>query len=183
MSEPVHALRMSSDEFIARAMQQPKGKRYELFEGEVVAMPPERSAHALLKLRIARRLAEAVEAAGLSCEVYGDGMAVFVDQHTTYEPDATIRCGEPLPGDAVKVLDPVVAVEGTSPSTQSLDAGAKLADYFRVPSVRHYLVARTKDRALIAHTRDEAGTITTRVIRSGAVELDPPGIVVRGLFG
>lgn len=182
MSDPARLPRMTSDEFIAWALQQPKGKRYELYGGEVVPMAPERSVHALMKLRVARRLAEAVEAAGLPCEVFPDGMTVVVDEHTSYEPDAMIRCGESLPDDAV-VLDPVVVVEVTSPSTQSLDTGDKLADYFRVPTVRHYLIVRTKQRAIVLHSRGDAdGTITTRIIRDGTVELDPPGIAVRGLF-
>ncbi len=49
-------------------------------------MAPERAAHGRAKLRIARRLAEAIEAAGLACEAYVDGMAVEVDAHTLYEP-------------------------------------------------------------------------------------------------
>jgi Uma2 family endonuclease len=183
MSDPARLPRMTSDEFIAWAMQQPEGKRYELAGGEVFAMAPERSVHALTKGRIYRRLAEAVEAAGLPCTVYPDGMAVVVDESTTYEPDAMLRCGEELSEDTVKVFDPLVVIEVASPSTQSLDANDKLADYFRVPSLRHYLMVRTKGKIVLHYARDEAGVITIRIIRDGVVELDPPGIVVRGLFG
>ena len=42
----VTKLRMNADEFIAWAMNQPKGQRYELVGGEVVAMAPERSTRA-----------------------------------------------------------------------------------------------------------------------------------------
>ncbi len=183
MSDPLRLPRMTSDEFIAWAMEQPKGRRYELVAGEVVAMAPERAVHVRAKFRIAKRLEEAVQAAGLPCEVFTDGMTVQVDQDTSYEPDAVLRCGELLPDDAVRVPDPLVVVEVASPSTQSLDAGAKLADYFRLPSLRHYLIVRPKGSIVIHHARDEAGTITTRIIRDGAVELDPPGIAVHGLFG
>jgi Uma2 family endonuclease len=62
-------VRMTSDEFIAWAMKQPEDRHYELAAGEVVAMAAERSAHALTKSRIWRRLAEAIEAAGLPCDV------------------------------------------------------------------------------------------------------------------
>ena len=116
MSSPAHA-RMTSDEFIAWTMSRPDEGRYELVAGEVVAMPPERSSHALIKFQVARRLAEAVEAAGLQCTVYPDGMAVEVDAETTYEPDALVRCGAPLADDAVKITDPVIVVEVLSPST------------------------------------------------------------------
>jgi hypothetical protein len=40
---------MTSDEFIAWAMEQPETEHYELIDGEVVAMVPERSAHALTR--------------------------------------------------------------------------------------------------------------------------------------
>src|SRR5208283_5297082 len=114
MSEPVTA-RMTTDEFVAWAMEQPGGQRYELVAGEVIAMAPERSAHARTKFNIARRLAEAVERQGLTCQVYPDGMAVEVDDTTIYEPDALIRCGPPLPGSAVTLNDPIIVVEVLSP--------------------------------------------------------------------
>lgn len=145
-------------------------------------MAPERSSHALTKGKVFRRLADAVEAAGLACTVYPDGMVVEIDDATTYEPDAMVRCGAPLPDDAVKVTDPVIVVEVLSPSTRARDAGAKLEDYFRLPSVRHYLILKTENQTVIHHERDAAGGITTRIIRNGSVHLDPPGIVVRDLF-
>lgn len=93
-------LRMTADQFIAWAMEQPEGKRYELVAGEVFAMSPERVGHARGKLRFATRLAAAIEAGGLSCEAFGDGLAVRVDADTVYEPDAMVRCGTPLDDDA-----------------------------------------------------------------------------------
>lgn len=181
MTEPART-HMTSDEFIAWAMERPKGERYELVAGEIVPMAPERSAHALTKGQVFRRLADALEAAALPCTAYPDGMAVEIDAATTYEPDALVRCGMPLPGDAVKVTDPVIIVEVLSPSTRARDAGAKLEDYFRLPSVRHYLIVKTQNRTVIHHVRDAAGGIATRIIRDGTIVLDPPGIVLRDLF-
>src|SRR5690348_3733586 len=124
---------MTSDEFIARAMEQPETEHHELVDGEVVAMAPERSGHSLTRFHIARRLAEAVEAGSLPCHVHPGGMAVEVDDHTVYEPDALVRCGEQLPAGAIRVTDPVIIVEVQSPSTSSRDVGPKLIDYFRLP--------------------------------------------------
>ena len=45
--------RMTVDEFLAWAMAQPEG-RFELVDGKVVTMAPERVAHARLKARIWR---------------------------------------------------------------------------------------------------------------------------------
>ena len=137
----------SADDFIAWAINRPEGRRWELAQGQPVAMAPERAAHTRMKLRIARRLEDAVAQAGLPCEVFVDGMAVQVDETTVYEPDVLMRCGASLPDEAVKVTDPMIVVEVVSPSSQSLDSGAKLIDYFRVLSVRHqgYVIVRTKD--------------------------------------
>lgn len=170
--------RMTADEFIAWAMERPEGERYELNAGEIVGMAPERVAHARAKGAIYRRLAEAVEAAGLPCEVYPDGMSVAVDADTVYEPDVMLRCGPPLDNDVVRVTDPVVLVEVLSPSTRGVDVGEKLAGYFRLASVRHYLIVRPGGKVVIHHTRDAAGEITTRLVHEAPIRLDPPGILI-----
>ncbi len=179
MSERAHT-RMTSDEFIAWAMHQ--DGRYELASGYVVAVAPERAAHARAKAHIWRRLTEAIEAADLPCEAYPDGMSVEIDDNTTYEPDALVRCGPPLPPDAVKLRDPIIVVEVLSPDSVARDSGAKLADYFRLPTVRHYLIMRTEDRVLIHHARGGDGAIATRIIRDGRLVLDPPGIALPDCF-
>jgi Uma2 family endonuclease len=109
-------------------------------------------------------------------------MSIEVDANTLYEPDVMVRCGAPLPDDTLKTSDPLIAVEVLSPSTRARDAGAKLEDYFRLPSVRHYLIVKTENRTVIHHERDEAGAITTRILRNGTVQVDPPGILLRDFF-
>ena len=137
-----------------------------------------------VKARVFNALADGIERGGLACEAFPDGMAVQVSADTVYEPDAQVRCGPPLPGDEVKILDPVVVVEVLSPSTRAYDAGAKLAGYLRMPSVRHYLLLDTKGRLVIHHERSANGDIATRIAHEGLVRLDPPGIAldVAGLF-
>jgi Uma2 family endonuclease len=175
--------RMTADEFIDWAMCQPEGHRYELVAGEVVAMAAQRSGHSLMSARIVTRLSIAVEAKGLPCFVYGDGMAVEVDSATVYEPDVMVRCGAPLSDDTLKVADPLIIVEVKSPSSGARDAGVKLAGYFQRPSLRHYLIVATDIRTVIHHYRDDSGTLLTRIVRDGAIVLDPPGIELRDLFG
>lgn len=173
---------MSADEFLDWTMGQPDGRRYELAAGKVVAMAPERVSHARCKAEIFVKLREAVRSRGLPCEVYVDGMAVRIDTTTVYEPDVLLRCGNPLPDDAIVITDPLILVEVLSPSTSYLDAGAKLEDYFRLSSVRHYLIVKTQNHSVIHHARGLDGTITTRILRDAPVELDPPGIVLSGIF-
>ena len=181
MSEPAQR-RMTSDEFIAWAMEQPEAKHYELINGEIVTMAPERASHVRAKARIWRRLEDAIEAARLPCEALTDGMSVEVDGHTVYEPDALVRCGEPLPPNSIKLSDPVIIVEVQSPSTSSRDVRRKLVDYFQLPSLRHYLIMIAEDRTIIHHARGDNGIILTRIVRDEPIILDPPGITLTDCF-
>lgn len=182
MSEPAKR-RMTAEEFVAWAMEQPEGQRYELWDGEVVGMASERVAHARAKLHAVNALNRAAETAGLPCEGLPDGVALRVDARTIHEPDAMLRCGPPLPGDTVLVEDPVIVVEVLSPSPRSVDSSRKLVTYFSVPSIHHYLILDPAKRVILHHARGEAGTITTRIVQGGPLRLDPPGIMLDGLFG
>ena len=105
-------------------------------------------------------------------------MAVEANSAIVYLPDALARCGEPLPDDAVKVTEPVIVVEVLSPSSRAHDTGAKFEDYFRLASVRHYLIIKTENRTVVHHRRDADGTIQTSIVRRGALLLEPPGLPV-----
>ena len=169
--------RMTAEEFVVWAEQQPSG-RYELFEGEVLAMAPERIAHARAKVDIFDRLRAAIKEAGLPCEAFLDGVGFAVDQQTVFIPDVMVRCGDP-PDDQLSLLsDPVIVVEVLSPSTQGTDTSIKLEQYFSVGSVMHYLIVRTSSPVLIHHRRTDDG-IATRIVKPGPLHLDPPGITLR----
>jgi Uma2 family endonuclease len=168
------ALRLSRTEFHQWTATQPQG-RFERVDGAVVAMAPERWVHARLKARIWRALDREISLAGLPCQAAPDGMTVEVDKDTDYEPDALINCGQPIPDDATAAPNPVVIVEVLSPGTAHVDAGEKLADYFRVPSVQHYLLVRAS-RPEIIHHRRSGDRIETLIVRQGHVDLTPPGI-------
>ncbi len=105
-------------------------------------------------------------------------MAVRIDAGTVYEPDAAVRCnGEPIPDDAVEYGDPLVVVEVLPPPSRSLDSGAKLIDYFRVRSLRHYLVVDAIRPLVVHYQRTATGAIKTSIV-DGEVLLDPPGLTL-----
>ena len=168
---------MTVDEFIPWAMAQPRG-RFELVRGEVVAMAPERARHALAKGQAYVALRTAVKAAGLPCTVFPDGMTVRVDQHTAYEPDAAVQCGAVVDPDQSVLDAPVIVVEVLSPSTGTVDRSAKLVDYFKVESIRHYLVIDPERRVVTHHARRAPGEIATRIMAAGELRLDPPGLTL-----
>ena len=157
--------------------------RFELSGGEIVAMAPERIAHTRAKAEAWAALKPAIAARGLGCEALADGVSVRIDDRTVYEPDALVRRGPKAPGDAMEVGDPDIVVEVVSPSSRGVDTGVKLADYFRLPTLRHYLIVQTEGRAVIHHRRDGIA-IATRILHEGTLALDPPGleIGIAGLF-
>jgi Uma2 family endonuclease len=167
--------RLSRDEF--RQWAEGQKPRYERIAGEPVAMSPERAVHVRLKYRIWAALDRAIKASSLDCEVIGDGITVEIDDDTDYEPDAVVNCGPPIHPDAIVANNPVVVVEVLSPSTQSIDTTDKLADYFRVPSIRHYLIVRARRREIVHHYRSGDG-IVSRIVNLGSIRLDPPGIAL-----
>jgi Uma2 family endonuclease len=168
---------VTADAFIAWALEQPEG-RFELDNGTVVAMPPERVSHSRAKSRVWLALRTAIAARGLACEALPDGATVRVNDRTVYGPDALVRCGPPLSGDAVEIPDPVVVVEVVSPSSRGIDRGVKLAGYFSLPELRHYLIVDTDKRVVIHHRRDEEGQIRVGIVHDGPLALDPPGLVI-----
>jgi Uma2 family endonuclease len=168
--------KLSRAEFRSWAAQQPRG-RFERVDGEVIAMAPERVIHARVKARVFRALSVAIAVAGVPCEALPDGVTVEIGDGTDYEPDALVNCGEKVSDDAVAAPNPVVIVEVESPSTRGVDSGVKLADYFRVSSVFHYLIVRTKQRVVIHHRR-AGDSIATAIVRDGPIRMDPPGISV-----
>ena len=171
-------LTLTADAFLAWAEEQPGDARFELIGGRVVAMGTERVVHARTKFRAVTALGAAIASAGLGCEAFIDGVALRIDEASVYVPDAFVRCGPELPGDANTVVDAIIVVEVLSPSTRAVDMNAKLGGYFRMASLHHYLIVDCDERMVVHHRRGKAGAIETRIVRDGSIALDPPGLVL-----
>jgi Uma2 family endonuclease len=167
---------MTVDEYLAWVEGQPG--RYELDDGGILKMSPEGAGHAKIKARVHAALFAGVRAARLPCHVLPDGMTVRIDQFTAYEPDALVYCGEELAPTAVEVPNPVIVVEVLSPSTRHIDLSKKLAGYFKVASVAHYLIVDPLEPSIVHHARSSGDTILTRIVTAGEIALDPPGLAL-----
>ncbi len=181
MSEAAAQL-MTVDEFLVWG--EGREGRWELREGVVVSMSPERVAHLDVKGNAFSALKAAIREANAPCRVYPDGATVRISKRTAFEPDALVRCGRPLPGDALEIRDPVIVVEVLSPSTEAYDRGAKVEGYFSLPSVMHYLILDADQRKVVHHERGGGDVVETRILASGLLRLDPPGLelTVESLF-
>ena len=168
---------MNVDEFLVWA--EGREGKFELDDGTVVAMAPERLVHGRMKVSIQTALANAIRAAGLACESILDSIAVRITPTTSYVPDVLVHCGERLAGDVRETASPVVVVEVLSPSSEYRDVGIKLRGYFSVAAIRHYLIVHPEQRLVIHHARGEGDVIATRILAEGPLVLDPPGLAIR----
>ena len=176
---------LSVDDFIAWSLAQPEPVRADLIDGAIHAHAAERIFHLRVKHKAAMALDAALSKAKLSCHVLPDGATVRISETSAFEPDALVYCGPELPGDAIEVPNPVIAVEVLSPESEKRDMRDKLDGYFRVSSIEHYLILDPEERLVIHHTRGQGDVRGTRIVRSGELRLDPPGIIVdvADLFG
>jgi Uma2 family endonuclease len=176
MAEAARKSRMTVAEFLDWYRHQPG--RYELVQGVPVAMAPGRVRHNLAKARMWRALDDATRRAGLPCTVLTDGIGVMIDDEHWREPDAAVQCGSVPDFNAIMLDRPLIVVEVISPSSESQDTTEKLPEYFGVPSIMHYLIVDAEKRYIIHHQRGGAGDVLTRIVRSGDILLDPPGMTV-----
>lgn len=168
--------RMNVDEFLAWAEDRPG--RFELVDGEVFAMSPERVRHAEVKAAAYLALRSALKQAQHACYALPDGVSVRIDRDTVFEPDAVVYCGARADPDATEIGNPVIVVEVQSPSTRAVDSGLKLTRYFSLASVMHYLIVDPVRRLVIHHRRAEGGLIETRIATRETLDLTPPGLTL-----
>jgi Uma2 family endonuclease len=166
--------RLTVDQYFTWAAEHPG--RYQLFDGVVFATPPRTVGHIERRVATCAALHNAIQSKCLHCFALPNGLAVRIDDATAYEPDALVYCGEKLPSTAIEVPAPVVVVEVLSASTRSIDLSVKLADYFRLPSVMHYLIVDPDRRRVVHHARGPGDVIATRIVTEGTIRLDPPGL-------
>jgi Uma2 family endonuclease len=169
--------RMTAEEYL-RWSQSQDGGRHELVGGEVVMMSPETVRHVHVKSEAWLALRNAIKRAGVPCQAFADGVSVRIDKHMVREPDISVQC-KPADPDALALDAPVIVAEVVSPTSVRSDTGAKVGEYFSIPTLRHYLIIDPFNMFVIRHSRSESTTvIETEVCRSGSLVLDPPGITV-----
>ena len=152
--------------------------RYELVDGEVRAMGRDRVAHNRAKTRAFAAVASAVANADVDCEAFVDGIGVARNDRNFRLPDVVVNCG-PIEPDATIAPNPVIVVEIVSPSSEERDVHIKLAEYFEIGSMQHYLILYPARNLVVHHSRNrETGRIEASFVSAGSVTLDPPGLEI-----
>lgn len=167
---------MSVEEFAVWAEAQPE-KHWELFEGVPELQESQTWGHARLIRRIERLVEDEISAKGLSLLVGGQGLVVKASPNTAFEPDILVFEG-PMGDRDIVAAAPVIVFEVLSPSTERKDLTVKLAGYFNVPTIVHYVIVDWEGRELIHYARRGDGVSLPAILREGCLALDPPGLTL-----
>jgi Uma2 family endonuclease len=122
-------------------LEEETGLRHEFLDGRVWAMSGGSPRHSAIKVNLVAFLRTALR--GSPCRPYDSDLKVRVlgSGLATYA-DATVICGAIVrdPDDPNAAINPSVAVEVISRSTEAWDRGWKWEHYRSVDSLRHYLL-------------------------------------------
>lgn len=146
--------KMSVEEFLDFA--ESSEQLYEYIDGELHPMTTPTFRHNIIGSNIAFSLRTLL--AGSNCQVLGMGQGVRAGETRLLIPDVCVVCEAPLlEADTRILLNPILVVEVTSPSSIDRDRVMKRDYYGDVSSIQAYLVV-DQHRALVElHTRSESG--------------------------
>ena len=147
MAEPARRL-WTLDEFLA--FDDGTERRYELLDGQLVAMAPASDVHGALVMRLGRRIGNALPP---GCEIIAEAGIVPPERADSwYEADLAVTCAG-LTGQQF-LAEPILIIEVLSPSTAATDRDRKLPDYRTIPSLQDILVVSSGEPR-IEHFRRE----------------------------
>jgi Uma2 family endonuclease len=198
MLKPITPIqRMNAEDFMIWAEAQPReAGKFELWDGEVIMTrgpsdgPPElqseRSQHWDVNGIIFAAFREAIKQAKLPCHAVVDGASVELatlgqtakGEDRVVVPDVLVYCGPKVRRDEMAVPNPLIVVEVLSPGTANFVATGKMDGYFKHPSIQHYLVVNADKPLVVHHQRGADEVWSTRIVSSGRLILDPPGLDV-----
>lgn len=130
--------------------------KHEFDDGQIRAMGGGTNEHARMAMALGLQLGLQLE--GRPCAIYSADGRVRIGGLITY-PDLSIACAKTYLDleDRNAQLNPCVLVEITSPSSERYDRGKKRLRYFKIPSLREYVIVSHTERAIDVYARDVGG--------------------------
>jgi Uma2 family endonuclease len=145
MAEVAARPRYSLKEYLV--IEEMSGVRHEYLDGQILAMAGGTPEHGHICANLIALLANRLE--GRPCAVFTSDVRVRVQATglDTY-PDVSVVCGraERDSEDRDALVNPIVLVEVTSPSTEAYDRGTKLDHYKGIPSLREVVLVAHAER-------------------------------------
>ena len=146
------------------ALEKASDARFEYWDGEIVLMSGGSLAHGTISSNVHLSLGSALR--GGRCRAFTGDMAVWTPTLPPYRyPDASVVCGE-VEFKHIKghdaLVNPVLIVDVTSPSTVGLDEGPKFVAYQAIATLREYLLVSQDEPRVTHYTRRDVGPAWVR---------------------
>ena len=127
--------------------------RNEYCHGHIYAMAGGELNHDTIKMTATLILGGKLSAS--TCFMTSSDFKVATQQRdAAFYPDLAIHC-HPRPKAKTTILEsPSFILEVLSPSTRRYDLTTKRKEYFRIPSLRHYLLIDSETPSVLLYTRD-----------------------------
>lgn len=164
---------MSLEEFLP--WQEGQEQRYELVDGQSVAMAGAKLKHDCIVTNALVRIGSRLE--GSPCRPFTADVTVVTRSRNGRHPDFGVDCG-PLDPESMTAIEPRVVLEVFSPSTRSLDQIAKLDEYKGVPSIEHIFLVDPDSPEIIVWSRDDDRSWSHETLRGLDTALVLPAIGV-----
>ena len=130
--------------------------RYEYIDGEAYPMTGGKLNHFVIITNIVGKIRSLL--ADRDCLVLTSGMLVKAGETRLVAPDVSVVCGEPeTEADTRILLNPILVVEVTSPSSIDYDRVSKREYYGDAPSIQAYLVVDQHRVLVELYIRSETG--------------------------
>ncbi len=130
--------------------------RYEYIDGEAYPMIGGKLNHFVIITNIVGKIRSLL--ADRDCLVLTSGMLVKAGETRLVAPDVSVVCGEPeTEADTRILLNPILVVEVTSPSSIDYDRVSKREYYGDAPSIQAYLVVDQHRVLVELYIRSETG--------------------------
>ena len=134
--------------------------KHEYVYGSIIAMAGGTLNHAALAAQVIGQLGQAARGSDCGCRVFSSDLRVRIaNERLILYPDATVVCGAVRADtrDTNAVVNPVLIVEVTSPSTARYDRGKKYGYYQRLPSLREYVLVSHSQPLIEVFRRTDDG--------------------------
>ncbi len=150
IAKPLPAALTIEEYFAIEAVE--NERRYEFIDGELFDMTGGTNNHSAIKLNIAGTLFNLLYDSEYSLR--NSDMRVKVSATRYVYPDLSAVRGQPLLEDQdTTLLNPILVVEVTSPSSRTYDRDSKREFYSSIPTVQAYLIVDQHRVSVDLHTR------------------------------
>lgn len=152
-------VRLTVEEYLA--WEETNFEKHEYIDGEVRCMAGAKGTHNRIMMNIAVTIGRQLD--NSDCFLLSSEMRVKAAETRYVYPDMSAVCGEGkfARDNEMELVNPLLVIEVTSPTSIDIDRGEKKLFYFEVPSIQAYLIIDQHRARAELSIRADAGWLTS----------------------